>query len=134
MKAAPLAFALLALPADAAEARFVPFPGTPERADAMPANCELTIAFGSYAVGIDERAYEQIHRLLRSDRGVRAVTRHNWGREGELTLCARTRTRADAQRLFHAIRARLPARPRGPITMQLLNGRRYSTPVAPIKP
>jgi hypothetical protein len=128
MKPSPLALALAALAATGAEARYMPLPGSPDRANPVPADCPLTIGFGSYAMGIDGAAYAAIERLLRADRGVRAVTRHPWGREGETTLCVRTRTRADAQRLFAQIRARLPANSRGPISMQLLGGRRYVTP------
>lgn len=127
MKTLPLA-ALLALAATGAQARYMPLPGSPQRATPTPADCPLIVGFGSYAMGIDGAAYASVDRLLRADRGVRAVTRHPWGREGEVTLCARTRSRADAQRLFTAIRARLPARPRGPISLELLGGRRYTTP------
>lgn len=126
-----LTLALLTLAVAPAEARFMPLPGSPQRANPAPDDCPLTIGFGSYAMGIDQRAYASIDRLLRADRGVRAVTRHAWGREGETTLCARTRTRADAQRLFARIRAGLPANPRGPISMQVLGGRRYQTPPPP---
>lgn len=128
MKMLPLAALLLAA-TGAAEARFVPPAGTSPRA--APADCPLRIGFGSYAMGIDSAAYNNIDRLLRADRGVRNVTRHNWGREGELTLCARTRSRADANRLFAVIRARLPFNPRGPISIELLGGRRYTTSPPP---
>lgn len=134
MKLALFAITLLVIGASTAEARFRPVPGAPsrtgapQRATPAPSDCPLTVGFGSYAMGIDRAAYNNIDRMLRADRGVRTVTRHPWGREGETTLCARTRSRADAQRLFAAVRARLPARPRGPITIELLGGRRYQTP------
>jgi hypothetical protein len=138
MKTLPFAAACLALATTgAAEARYMPVPGVPhrgqpqQRATPAPADCPLTVGFGSYAIGIDRPAYASIDRLLRADRGVRAVSRHDWGREGEVTLCARTRSRADAQRLFAAVRARLPANPRGPITINVLGGRRYLTPPPP---
>ena len=125
--ALPLALAALAA-AQPAGSRFMPVPGAPERTRLAPTDCPLSVGFGSYAMGIDHASYARVGRLLRADRGVRAVTAHPWGREGEVTLCARTRTRADAQRLFAQIRASLPARPRGPITIELLGGRRYTTP------
>ena len=131
MKITSLTAALLALAATAAEARFMPLPDVPQRATPAPADCPLIVGFGSYAMGIDRAAYANIDRLLRADRGVRAVTRHPWGREGEVTLCARTRSRADARRLFAAIRARLPFNPRGPITIEVLGGPRFTTSPPP---
>jgi hypothetical protein len=131
MNILPLTAALLLAAQGGTESRFMPLPGAPQRATPVPADCPLSVGFGSYAVGIDRAAYNSIDRLLRADRGVRAVTRHPWGREGEVTLCARTRSRADANRLFAAVRARLPVRPRGPITIELLGGRRHHTPPPP---
>ncbi|HST36332.1 MAG TPA: hypothetical protein VLK25_06855 [Allosphingosinicella sp.] len=130
MKTPILAACLTLAVGAAAEARLMPLPGpgAAQRATPAPADCPLIVGFGSYAMGIDQAAYTRIDRLLRADRGVRAVSRHAWGREGEVTLCARTRSRADAQRLFAAIRTRLPVNPRGPVTIELLGGRRYTTP------
>ena len=82
-----------------------------------PRDCPLTIGFGSYAMGIDGRAFERVSALLMRDRGVKRVEQYRWGREGEVTLCARMRTPADARRLFSRVRAMLPVRPRGPVTV-----------------
>lgn len=82
-----------------------------------PRDCSLTASFGSYAMGIDGRAFERVSALLTRDRSVKAIEQFRWGREGEVTLCARTRSGADARRLFGRVRALLPAKPRGPVTV-----------------
>ncbi|HVQ06867.1 MAG TPA: hypothetical protein VMS43_00380 [Allosphingosinicella sp.] len=118
----PLLAAAAMLAAPAAIARL------PGRVAPAPADCPLTIAFASYGAGIDRSSVEAVDRLLRRDRAVRAVTRHHWGREGEVTYCVRTRSAADAGRLFRSIRALLPARPRGPVALSARSGLRYETP------
>jgi hypothetical protein len=102
-----------------------PVPITP--VSEPPRDCPLTISFGSYAMGIDGRTLERVTALLTHDRGVKAIEQHRWGREGEVTLCARTRSEADARRLFQAVRARLPRKPRGPVTVTT-NRARFTAP------
>jgi len=79
-------------------------------------------------MGIDQPARARVEALLAGDRAVTGFTARAWGREGEVTLCARTRGPADAARLFAAIRALLPPRPRGPITLRTDSGLAYETP------
>ena len=96
---------------------------------ATPApQCPLTVSFGSYAMGIDTAALRKVDALLAHDRGVRSVDRQHWGREGETTLCVKTRRSADARRLARRIRMLLPARPRGPITVATRDGLRFEAP------
>ena len=111
--------------AAAAGARAVPPRRGPGQQLPVPSDCPLTVGFSSYGAGIDRPARANIEQLLRNDRGVRAVTTHPWGREGEVTLCVRTRTSGDAIRLSRRIRALIPARPRGPIQVELPGYRRY---------
>lgn len=94
----------------------------------IPRDCPLTISFGSYAMGIDTGTFAKVSALLSRDRGVRTVEQRRWGREGEVTLCAKTRSRADARRLFARVRALFPARPRGPLNVSLANGIRFASP------
>ncbi len=125
MKLLPLFLIAAALGASAAEARR----GRPARGgEPVPADCALTIAFASYAMGIDRPAYRAVQQLLSADRAVRAVSEHRWGREGEVTLCARARSRADAERLFHAARRLVPARPRGPVALRTHSGLSFEAP------
>ena len=94
-----------------------------EAADA----CSLLVRFGSYAMGIDAAAAAAVDRLVRQERDVLEAHRSHGGREGEYALCVRTRTSAGAVRLFGAIKAALPAEPRGPI--ELVSGAsRYAVP------
>lgn len=94
----------------------------------VSATCPLTIAFASYGAGIDTPVREQVQSLLVADRSVAGFDAQRWGREGEVTLCVRTRGAPDATRLFHQVRAMIPSRPRGPITMRTLNGLSFETP------
>jgi hypothetical protein len=113
MKAPVLTAALALIAAAPAAART---PAAPRGSwPGAPADCPLLIAFGSYAAGIDQAAFARIERLLRTDRRVRSVTRHPWGREGEVTLCVRPLRLRDLNPLARDLRRMIPARPRGPI-------------------
>lgn len=90
--------------------------------------CALSIAFGSYAMGIDGPTRTRVEALLVADRGVAGFDTRRWGREGEVTLCVNTRSHADTNRIFQAVRAMIPDRPRGPISLQTSNGLSYETP------
>lgn len=93
-----------------------------------PANCPLKVDFASYAMGIDAKALDKVGKLLAADRGVKRVDQQRWGREGEMSLCAQTRSRADASRLFYRIKRVLPAKPRGPITVETASGLSFHAP------
>ena len=116
------------LTASVAEARALGPRRAPGGDAPVPANCPLAVGFSSYGAGIDRATLGNVERLLNADRGVRSVSRHRWGREGEVTLCARTRTNGDAVRLSRRIRTLIPARPRGPIRIELAGRLRYETP------
>ena len=122
MKLTPLLIAAALFAAPAANAR------QPRGNDPGPTDCPLAVGFSSYGAGTDRTSRQAIDQLLAGDRGVRAVSRHVWGREGEVTLCVRTRSSADAARLFHAARRLIPARPRGPVSLSTLGGLRYQSP------
>lgn len=92
-----------------------------------PPRCDLSISFGSYAMGIDRPALAAVRKIL-ADRAVRAVEETRGGIEGEIHLCVRTRRAADANRLFDRIRAVLPAAPHGPIAVRTASGRRFHAP------
>ncbi|MEP9360739.1 hypothetical protein [Sphingomonas sp. KR3-1] len=85
--------------------------------------------FGSYAMGIDRGAFDKVQALLKRDRGVRSVTAQRWGREGETTLCVTLHRPRDARAVFGRVRAALPARPKGPITVEA-KGLRFEAPRA----
>ena len=85
-------------------------------------DCGLTIHFGSYAMGIDAGAFRAVEDLLANDPAVDSVERRGWGREGEVTLCARIRSDPDIERLFARIAAMLPPDPHGPIRIATRSG------------
>ena len=91
--------------------------GRAEAGSSIPASCSVLVRFGSYAMGIDGAAAAAVDSLVGRERDVVEASRSGFGREGEYALCVRTRTAAGAARLFDAIRAALPAEPRGPIEL-----------------
>ncbi len=137
-----LCFALLAgcttTVADQAREQAAPAPPPPPAPPALggvavtgsrvQASCPLTIAFASYGAGIDNPLRERVQGMLVVDRAVTGFQADRWGREGEVTLCVRTRGAPDATRLFHQVRAMIPAQPRGPIALRTTGGLSYDTP------
>lgn len=98
---------------------------TIEDGTGSPGKCSLTVSFGSFAMGIDRGAAARIEPAILGHPGVRSVTRHRWGMEGEYTLCVQTREDADAEALFEQLRPLVPKAPRGPIKIALRDGRMF---------
>ncbi|MES2987111.1 MAG: hypothetical protein V4808_04320 [Pseudomonadota bacterium] len=92
--------------------------GANAQSEFAPGKCDVTVSFGSYAMGIDRPTFERVERLLSRDRRVAKTDQQRWGREGEVTICAKARRRADIAPLFHRVRAMLPRNPRGPVTVE----------------
>ncbi len=86
-----------------------------------PADCALTVRFGSYAMGIDRPAAARIEAFLERRSDVKETERRPWGREGEYDLCVRLKSRADAVALFEAMRPLVPAKPVGPIEVRMID-------------
>src|SRR5512147_684399 len=57
----------------------------------VPDDCPLVIGFASYAMGIDSAVRQAVEALLARDSGVNRIEHFAWGREGEVSICARTR-------------------------------------------
>jgi len=102
-----------------------------ETADTEPAagGCDVRIAFGSYAMGIDRQAADDVEayvaghpKLVTSSQWTR------WGREGEKTACLTTASPDATRTVFKALRALLPevAR-RGPVTLESRLGQRFQS-------
>lgn len=89
-------------------------------------SCMLTIEFGSYAMGIDGPTRARVEALLVGDRAVTGFDTRRWGHEGEVGFCVRTRSAADARRLFRTIRPMIPARSNAPIELRTSDGLRYA--------
>jgi hypothetical protein len=97
----------------------------------VPSDCPLVIGFASYGAGIDRSALRTIEDLLARDPAVETVESHHWGREGEVTLCVRVRTKEDAERLFRLTRDAVPADPRAPVSVSTASGLNYRAPASP---
>lgn len=97
---------------------------------ATPGECDVKVTFGSYAMGIDQPAFERIDRLLSRDGRVGSSERQRWGREGEITICAKARRRSDVAALFYRVKALFPRKPRGPLTVEA-GARKFSAGRAP---
>lgn len=100
------------------------------QSQSAPAKCDVTVTFGSYAMGIDRPTFDKVDRLLARDRRVAKTDQQRWGREGEVTICAKARRRADIAPLFYRIKALFPRNPRGPLTVAA-GARKFSAGRAP---
>lgn len=89
-----LATALLTFCAGAAAAG----PITPLPRQVSPTvRCDVTVSFVSICCGPDQATETRIRRAVIADHRVVTAYETPWGREGESTLCLRTRTAADAR-------------------------------------
>jgi hypothetical protein len=92
-----------------------------------PADCQLSVRFGSYAMGIDRPAAARIEGFLQKHGAVAGIQRHPWGREGEYTLCVSLKQGANAAALFAELKPLVPPKGRGPINVKLSDGRSFGT-------
>lgn len=126
LSAAALAAACATVPADAAQ----PEGARPSIAPGDE-NCDVTVVFGSYAMGIDSETFTRVDAYLK--RRAPAVTANttNWGREGERTICVTARTGKLTRKVFYDIRNMTPrvAR-RGPVEIRSRYGTFQSRPPA----
>src|SRR5688500_3321885 len=127
--AAVAAFALggAALPAGAV---------TPVRAPvAGPdgAGCAVSVRFGSYAMGIDDRSFQKVERYVaRNKRLIPASSVSRWGREGERTVCITTRSRKATTQVFADIKSLIRHRAeRGPTEVKTIDGRVWNANPGP---
>lgn len=97
----------------------------PAAARADSPACDVSVRFGSYAMGIDGRAFEKIQRYItRHPRLIRAASVMSWGREGEKTVCLTTfNGRAGMTTVFRDIRGLVGKGRRGPVEVRTLDGR-----------
>ncbi len=103
-------------------------PAAAHAQNAPASQCGVRVEFASYAMGIDRAAFDRVQGLLKRERAVRGVEVQRWGREGETNLCVQLRRPGDARRVFGRVKAVLPAKPRGPITVEARGGLRFEAP------
>lgn len=102
-----------------------PVAAQPLRRDsAQGQTCAVTVRFGSYAMGIDQRAFERVQRYVASHRRlVRGSSVQTWGREGERTVCIATASRQATRQVFGDLRALVRQRAeRGPTEIEAITG------------
>ncbi|HRH19488.1 MAG TPA: hypothetical protein PLE81_02515 [Brevundimonas sp.] len=86
--------------------------------------CDITVSFGSYAMGVDHELKTRIQALLAADQGVDDTEERPWGREGESNLCIQASSPVDADHLFNQIAAMIPeTSDRAPTTVTHRDGR-----------
>lgn len=95
---------------------------------AATAACDLKVNFASIGTGIDQDVLEKVDALLSRDMGISTIDRQRWGREGEITLCVDTRTDADANRLFDAVKRLFPASSVKPISVETIARQQFRVP------
>ena len=100
----------------------------PAAAHASSPACDVSVQFGSYAMGIDGRAFDKVQRYVAGHpRLIRTSSVTSWGREGEKTDCLTTRTPNGQNVAFAAIRRLVGKGQRGPVEVRTLNGRVWSS-------
>ena len=96
----------------------------PAAAQASGPACDVSVQFGSYAMGIDGRAFDKVQRYVaRHPRLIATSSVVSWGREGEKTVCLTTSSRRGRATAFHDIRGLVGEGQRGPVEVRTLDGR-----------
>lgn len=96
----------------------------PGAASATSPACDVSVQFGSYAMGIDGRAFDRVQRYVaRHPRLIRTSSVTSWGREGEKTVCLTTTSRRGMTTLFRDVRGLVGNGQRGPVEVRTLDGR-----------
>jgi hypothetical protein len=70
-------------------------------------------------MGIDRGAAARIEAFLNGHRDVAGLERRGAGREGEYDLCVALKPGAGAQPLATQLKALVPGKPRGPVTIMV---------------
>lgn len=96
----------------------------PGVASATSPACDVSVQFGSYAMGIDGRAFDRVQRYVaRHPRLIRTSSVTSWGREGEKTVCLTTTSRRGMTTVFRDVRDLVGNGQRGPVEVRTLDGR-----------
>ncbi|MDP1632566.1 MAG: hypothetical protein Q8L66_14215 [Caulobacter sp.] len=117
---------MMSLTATIAMLLFTPVSTPPEPSSGpIRAPCDVSVQFGSYAMGIDGRAFDRVERYAdRPSRLIAGSAVTAWGREGERTVCLTTTSRRATHIVFADIRNMLRGKgQRGPIELRTEDGR-----------
>ncbi len=95
--------------------------------------CDVSISFGSYAMGIDNDAYARVETWLAGHKDLVADVKVTpWGREGERTVCVTTTSPAAIKPVFSGVVKQLPAvGKKAPITALSKTGGHFHTKGGP---
>ena len=95
--------------------------------DATPQPCDVTVTFGSFAMGVDQDLKARIQGVITAETGVRDVEERRWGREGESDLCIHAPAPV-ADSLYTRIADLIPATSeRAPTSVLHRDGRRKAS-------
>ncbi len=96
----------------------------PGAASATSPACDVSVQFGSYAMGIDGQAFDRVQRYVaRHPRLISTSSVTSWGREGEKTVCLTTTSRRGMTTVFRDVRGLVGNGQRGPVEVRTLDGR-----------
>lgn len=70
--------------------------------------CDVTVSFGSYAMGVDHELKARILALVAQDPGLENTEERPWGREGESNLCIHAPRPGQADHLYAVIADLIP--------------------------
>lgn len=95
--------------------------------------CDVSVSFGSYAMGIDNEAYARVEAWLAEQKELVAdVKVTSWGREGERTVCVTAISSASIKPIFTGVVKQLPVEGRkAPITALSKTGGHFHTKGGP---
>ena len=91
--------------------------------------CDVSVSFGSYAMGIDQEAYARVEAWLAANPKLVADTKVTpWGREGERTVCVTATSQAAIKPVFTGVVKLLPVEgKKAPITALSKTGGHFHT-------
>jgi hypothetical protein len=95
--------------------------------------CDVSISFGSYAMGIDGEAYARVETWLAGHKDLVADVKVTpWGREGERTVCVTATSPAAIKPVFSGVVKQLPTvGKKAPITALSRTGGHFHTKGGP---
>lgn len=95
--------------------------------------CDVSVSFGSYAMGIDSEAYARVETWLGEHKDLVADVKVTpWGREGERTLCVTAASPAAIKPIFTGVVKQLPVEgKKAPITALSKTGGHFHTKGGP---
>ncbi|RYF88939.1 MAG: hypothetical protein EON95_19600, partial [Caulobacteraceae bacterium] len=95
--------------------------------------CDVSVSFGSYAMGIDGEAYARVETWLAGHKDLVADVKVTpWGREGERTVCVTTTSPAAIKPVFSGVVKLLPVEgKKAPITALSKTGGHFHTKGGP---